>query len=340
MDYSHKYFGKSLSSLTWKDIAAYFVEAKEETETIEFKSFVGTTIQEGHYKKIFEATCALLNSNGGIIIWGAPEGVKVAGKKEKSFQGDLKPLNTVLEKDALISKISSKITAMPEGISVQILQKGTDCICVFEIQKSNYSPHQTDNTYYMRLDGQSVPAPHYFIEAMFRQIKYPNLEGYLKFHPLKLSQNAAPFYYLAVDAFIFNLSALQNETNLHISLSNDLGFITGNGFTTDPNISYWNNGQSVKYRDVMSVLHYGSPLHKTITIEIPTNRIPGEINVDLFFGGKNSPQKVSEYRCAITIPPGINDPLQCNIIDKRENIFMHDLPQVSKAEMLKIMLDR
>jgi len=342
MDYSHIYFGKSLAALTWKDIESYFVEAKEETETIEFKSFVGKDIQEAHYNKIFIAACALLNSNGGIIIWGAPEGVKITGKKEKSFQGALKPLNVVLEKDALISKVSSKITAMPEGISLQILQNGSNCICVFEIQKSNYPPHQTDNTYYMRLDGQSVPAPHYFVEAMFRQVKFPNIEGYLKFNSVTLSTGISPFYYLSIEALICNWSPLQNETNVHVSLLTDVGFITGYGFTTDPNTVFWNTGQCVKYKNAIEVLHYGAPLSKIITLEIPTNRIPGEINVALFFGGKNSPQKTSEYKCKITIPPGLNDPYECEILEKKENVFMHDLPQasLSKEEKLRVMLGR
>lgn len=229
---------------------------------------------------------------------------------------------------------------MPEGINVQILKKGAVCICVFEIQKSNYSPHQTDNIYYMRLDGQNVPAPHYFVEAMFRQVKYPNIEGYLKFHGVSRVHNS--IYSLTVEAFIFNQSPFQNETQVHLSLANDVGSISGNSNNINPKIVYWNNGRAVKYKDVMSVLHYGSPLSKFISIEVPLGQIPGEINVQLFFGGKNSPQKVSEYKCALTFSEELNGAIKCEIIELNENIHMHDLPQaaLSKAEMLKRILGR
>lgn len=343
MDYSHNYFGKSLSNLTWKDMENYFVEGKEETETIEFKSFKGKEIQDNHFKGIFSAACALLNANGGIIIWGAPEGVKQAKKKEKSFQGSLNPLPVILEKDAVISKVSGKITPMPEGISVQILKEGSNCICIFEIQKSNYSPHQTDNIYYMRLDGQSVPAPHYFIEAMFRQVKYPNLEGYLILYHAEYGRTGT-FYHLYVEALICNWSPLQNETNVHLSLDTDVGGIAGYGFeNTDPNPPvYWNEGQSVKYKNAIDVLHYGSPLSKHIKVEIPTRQFPIEINLALYFGGKNSPQKVSQYKCRISIPPGVNDPLKCEILEMKENIFMHEHPDalISKEEKLRKALGR
>jgi hypothetical protein len=343
MDYSQNYFGKPLNDLALSDIENYFTDAKEETETIEFKSFVGKELQGSQYDPILMAVCALLNSSGGIVIWGAPVGKKENGKKEKVFQGALSPLNIILEKDALISKISSKITPMPKGINVEIIKEVSNCVCVFEIQKSQYSPHQIDNRYYMRLDGQSVIAPHYFIEAMFRQVKYPDIGGYLKLLRAEYSGSNF-FYHLYVEALIWNWSALQNETNVHLSLDTDVGHIAGYGFqNTDPNPPvYWNDGQSVKYKNAIEVLHYGSPLSKHIKLEIPSHQIRGEINLALYFGGKKSPQKVSQYKCRISIPSGLNDPLKCEILEMKENIFMHEHPDamISKEEKLRQALGR
>ena len=53
----------------------------------------------------------------------------------------------------------------------------------------------------MRMDGQSRPAPHHYVEALFKQIKYPNLEGYIKFDELTLDDGT---YYLNISFIVFN----------------------------------------------------------------------------------------------------------------------------------------
>jgi predicted HTH transcriptional regulator len=179
MDFCTPHFGKPLNDLTLEDVSNFFSTEKIETDQLEFKSFGG--LANDNYKGITRTICAFLNSKGGLLIWGAPAGTDVAGRNEKVFLGELSLINQVLVKDALISKVSDSITPLPSGIRVKVIVQDVNCVCVFEVDESNYSPHQFDKSYVMRIDGQTKPAPHHYIEALFRRIKYPEVEGYLKF---------------------------------------------------------------------------------------------------------------------------------------------------------------
>ncbi|WP_159025487.1 ATP-binding protein, partial [Aquimarina sp. Aq78] len=140
-NYSHHYFGKDLDALTHQDILDFFNTEKEESDKIEFKTYHPTY---GNFNKNLEGVirgiCAFLNSNGGILIWGAPMGQSIDDRLV--FQGALSLVNQLIEKDTLISKISDSITPLPVNINVQIIENGRNYLYVFEVQKSNYSPHQ------------------------------------------------------------------------------------------------------------------------------------------------------------------------------------------------------
>ena len=219
MDYAKSYFSKSLDNLTYQDVENFFKEAKEESTRIEFKSYAA-----GRGKKfkdklsgVVEGLCALLNSEGGILIWGAPEGQKVAGKQEDVFQGALSPVDELKEKDGLINTISDTITPLPTGIAVKILENGNNqYVYVFEVQVSNYRPHQYKHIYYARLDGQTRPAPHYLVEALMKRITYPNLEGYLKVTDFKRLREGN---YLDIEIIVCNFSETQNEEDISLEIS-------------------------------------------------------------------------------------------------------------------------
>mgnify|MGYP000881575833 FL=1 len=180
MNYSKNYFGKNLTELSYTDIENFFIEEKKESNSLEFKSY---STENGNLNKSIESItkgiCAFLNSEGGILIWGAPKGIKRENRQEKVFIGDLSPVPELKEKDWLINKISDSITPLPIGVNVQTLDKNDSYVYVFEIQQSKYCPHQFKNTYYARLDGQTKPAPHYLIEALFKKITFPQIEGFI-----------------------------------------------------------------------------------------------------------------------------------------------------------------
>jgi predicted HTH transcriptional regulator len=173
MDFCTAHFGKTLNSLTIEDVKSYFTDERIESDQIEFKSIHSTGNSNEKFTGIEKSVCAFLNSSGGLLIWGSPEGQKVEGRKEKIFKGELSFFNVVLEKDFIISKISDSIIPLPNNVRINILSEGSNSIVVLEIGISEYSPHQNANAYYMRIDGQTKPAPHHYIEALFKKITYP-----------------------------------------------------------------------------------------------------------------------------------------------------------------------
>jgi len=233
--FSTNIFGKQLIDLVYQDLVDYFAEEHGESNNIEFKAF---SIEHGNFNRDFKgvirAICALLNSEGGIVVTGAPLGVEDPETHEKKFQGDLSPVTEYKEKDVVINKVSDSISPLPVGVRVQILQRAAnENIYVFEVQSSPYKPHQFENVYLVRLDGQTKPAPHYFIEALFRRITFPNIEGYIKFNVANLHQPSAQ-YYIDLTVFLFNFSRLQNEENIIYRLMTTVGHFQSQANSQQP----------------------------------------------------------------------------------------------------------
>jgi hypothetical protein len=80
IDFCTAPFGKELNSLTLADIKSSFTEERIETDQIEFKSLHPAGNINEKFAGIQRSVCAFLNSSGGLIIWGSPEGQKVEGK--------------------------------------------------------------------------------------------------------------------------------------------------------------------------------------------------------------------------------------------------------------------
>lgn len=285
------YFGRKLEDLTYENVESFFSSEREESDKIEFKSF---SLEHSKIKRdldgVIRGICALTNSSGGILIWGAPEGENIDDRTEKIFIGDLSPVNERKEKDWLISKISDSITPLPIGIRVEVLEKNNQYVYVFEVDSSAYKPHQYKNTYWVRIDGQTKPAPHYLIESLFKQIKYPNIEGYIKLVRFSHDGNR---YYLDLAIFIINFSELQNEENVSFRLICPQGTFTNAGHLSSNSPFKYRKGELV-YNDFAIVLHFGTPMiHRDRLAFNPTTR---EVDFILMFGGRKSPMKSSNYR--------------------------------------------
>jgi hypothetical protein len=339
MDYSKAYFGKKLNELLFQDIVNYFVVEKEESDKIEYKSF---SEQHGNFSNkldgVIRGICAFLNSEGGILIWGAPEGVKLEHRKEKIFQGVLSPVNELIEKDSLISKISDSITPLPIGISVQVLNNDNKYVYIFEIQKSEYKPHQFKNTYYARLDGQTKPAPHYLIEALFKQIKYPNIEGYIK--PTKISTDGSKFF-LDIEILLFNFTELQNEENAFFRLMCKEGIFT-RSLTPGNEEMFGYKGHMLIFKNFIDILHFGAGnLHSERLQFSPYTR---EVELDLMFGGKKSPMKRSNYKLDLSLidlnKPDNPNYLITEINENKTSAEIHSELGYSKERTIKEFLGR
>jgi len=342
VDFSQSFFGKSLNELLYSDIENFFVEEREESTRIEFKAFEPTY---GDFNKglegVIRGLCAFLNSEGGILIWGAPVGAQVQGKKEKVFKGNLSPLSDEKEKDWLVNKVSDSITPLPVGINVSILKNGDHILYVFEVQASHYSPHQFKNIYFARLDGQSRPAPHYLIEALFRKISYPNIEGFVKINQISDSRDG---YLLYVDfnIFIFNFSPLQNERNTVVRLLSSMGtFVKGvnTGFSQELVL-----GGDVAFDNIPDTLHFGQPILEYVRLRLSKKELESrnqKIDLVLSFGGRFSPLKSSSYKLDFSKVDSYN--FNDAFVDIDENVLSSTLQErlgSNRENLLKKFIGR
>jgi hypothetical protein len=294
--YSHNYFGKDLEELTYSDLTDYFNVEKEESDKIEFKAYHQ---QYGNFNKNLEGVirgiCAFLNSSGGLLIWGAP-----LAKKENDiniFQGELSLVTDLMEKDSLISKISDSITPLPVNVNVKIIENNNLYLYIFEIQQSNYSPHQFKNTYWARLDGQTKPAPHYLIDSLFKKVTYPNIEGFINLDRFGNYNHNKVF--LDISIIIINFSELQNEYDVSYRLFCPQAQFEG---SVKESISkhYDMQGHQFINKDYIKTLHFGAPdvnsQKLVFNLDELTDQFGSEIDLILIFGGKKSPLKFSEYK--------------------------------------------
>lgn len=90
MKYSQIQFGKDLYDLVYDDILEFFDTEKEESLNLEFKSYPAQGSAQEKENSVMKATCGLLNSEGGIIIWGAPTEIRDA-QGNTTAQGALTP---------------------------------------------------------------------------------------------------------------------------------------------------------------------------------------------------------------------------------------------------------
>nr|WP_288833935.1 ATP-binding protein [uncultured Flavobacterium sp.] len=295
-NYSHQYFGKNLEDLFFKDVIDFFVNEKEESDKIEFKAFHPNF---GNFNKNLEGVirgiCGFLNSNGGILIWGAPLGQKIHEKLV--FQGALSLVDQLIEKDELISKISDSITPLPVNVNVQIIEDNGKYLYVFEVQKSNYSPHQFKNIYYARLDGQTKPAPHYLIDALFKKVSYPNIEGFINLDRYGNLNNGNVF--LDISIIIINFSILQNEEDISYRLFCGQAQFAGS-FNQQTAHNYSMQGHQFTNIGNINILHFGAPEMTSQRLVFSLDTLGDEHNYEmdlvLCFGGKKSPLKFSEYK--------------------------------------------
>jgi hypothetical protein len=345
MNYSINIFGKELTDLTYTDIENYFQEEKEESNIIEYKSY---SAKYGNFnvniEGVIKGICAFLNSDGGILIWGSPEGKKVDSKQEKVFIGDLSPIPYLKGKDYFINKISDSITPLPIGINVQPIKNKGVYLYIFEIQKSNYSPHQYRDKYFARLDGQTKPAPHYLIEALFKKISFPHLEGFIKL--IKISQNKGQ-YYLDIEIYIFNFSHFQNEENVAFRLMCPQGIFAKSQEYLNPKM-YNNKGHQLVHKDLIDVLYFGAPIcHSEKLIFNPNELLNKHHNKAVFlltFGGKSSPLKSSVYELDFSrIDWDKPDNPNYLLKEINENRFFADIQKeknMTRESTLKAILER
>jgi hypothetical protein len=335
MGYIRQYFGKELIELNYSDIENYFVNERDESDKIEFKSYYSIE-EKNHTEKenaVIRAVCGLLNSEGGIVIWGAPIGQTISGKKEKIFKGDLSPADKLIEKDSFINRVTDLITPSPKGIKFQALEKSGQYVYIIEVEQSFYSPHQFRNTYYMRIDGQTKPAPHHYIEALFRKVTFPKLEGYIKIDSFNTDGQQ---FILQLSNIIFNKSKLQNEHDIYYRV-----IVTVGTFKINESKVYAMKGHEVRNYNAKTTLYYDEPLRNSeIVLFTPQELVKSnnELEIIFYFGGRQSPLMISKYKVNIT-----TSNMSTSYITMEENVYAYeqsDKLDMSDADRMKIILGR
>lgn len=322
MDYLNKYFGKDQSVLSYEDIENFFINSQEESDKIEFKSYTTLGSEKDKLNAIIESICGMLNSSGGLIVWGAPVGKNQLGKTEKIFQGALTPLPKLYEKDAMINKISDLITPTASMITFFTFEKSGNYVYIFSIEESMYKPHQTGNKYYMRLDGQTRIAPHHYIEALFKQVKVPNLKGFIRLKKFSMPNNK---YLLDFIYCIFNFSKFQNERNLEYWIHAGIGAKFSEWNSTTHNSEYDLDGQSYHSKNQVDIIYFNQPYIGNEILEIDRNELAGnndEFTLHLHFASRNSPVILSNY--TIRIDFNGRTKVEDFLIKKDENRFLFE----------------
>jgi hypothetical protein len=294
VNYAHNILNKHLQEVNIEDLTNYFSEKRLETNTLEFKSFQGNATLDDSMVKVLKTICGFLNGSGGLLILGAP-GKKVDGNIDY-FQGELTPLSIQKSVDWFINKISSSISPMPINIVIKIVQAGQNYVYLFEVQESQYKPHQNGHIYYIRLDGQTKPAPHYIVQSLMRQITYPDIRVAIRFN--RFFDYAGQT--LSKMAFaIYNFSQLQNEENYNyaITLVGGAKFFGWQDNQYGNEISLLLEGAQLIHKPILQALHSGIPYIKTFNILIPIDE--QEIKILITYGGKRSPSKNSIYTLSL-----------------------------------------
>lgn len=338
MSITNSIIGIDIDNVELGNLQNFFLVENEESDIFELKSFVekGQNNYKEKEKGVLKTICGFLNSNGGLLIWGSPAGHVPEGRTEKIFTGELSPVDRNFEKDAFIGKVTNRITPTPTGIRFKKTKVADNqFVYLIEVPESKTKPHQFDNRYYMRLDGQTKVAPHHYVEALFKQIRYPELGGYLKFGEMTSGKEGS--LYLEIKVFIFNHSPLQNEEDVSFNLTINKGiFHNYKNRTADKRLSFRLAGSQLVLTDFAPILHYGSPRYHSELVTINPADLVNDNRIKFFlhFGGKHSPMRVSEYTMEFNNVLFENTtPL---ISSKKENVLLYEIGKDKGEEMEKV----
>ncbi|NID10638.1 AlbA family DNA-binding domain-containing protein [Fibrivirga algicola] len=314
--FTQLYFGKAIDDVTADDVTAFFAEERPEGINLEFKSFAqhesDLKLKE---KGVIRTVCAFLNSEGGLLIWGAPEGTK-NDRGDKVFVGKLSPVTKYYNKDSFISKLITRIEDIPSGIRFKDVEVSQDqYVYLIDVPESSIKPHQFEDRYWTRFDGQSKAAPHYLIRALFREEKKPVLKATLSVdsESTKLVDDSR-FAMIEFGVRVENLVEEINEDKAFVTLTS----LDGEFFVTEGKSATRAN-QFIKRHEV-GVLSQGVEMTFDVTYCIDRDNYRGRriipFTIKLVAGGLRSKaiQLIKKYRVAFLPGRMVNEV----IVDVRE----------------------
>lgn len=296
ISYTEEIFHKTY--ITQADLVQYFQQARDETLFLEFKSFTEKIndhrereLRESEKEKgVIKTINAFLNSSGGLLIWGAPESVDIirGKRKVKMCKGSLSPVSVFYDRDAFINKLASQIRPLPQGIRMQTVEVDSGYVYLFDVPESQNKPHMFDGRYYIRMDTSTHIAEHYFVHAMCRQIKNPELSIKVTLGKGKTSI-LDEYINFKVTLQIENIVEGINEYDVYVKAqTNNEGYITKfKGY----------ENSTVLFEDVAKIISFGLPVEHDFVVSIKkqVHSEPGPI-VKLWYGGRNSSVKSTSFK--------------------------------------------
>ncbi len=320
MDFCTAHFSKDIKNVTFEDVIIFFKERRTENDILEFKSIQPAEALEKQIENIRKVVCAFLNSGGGLLIWGSPLKSRDEITKKEYYQGEITAFPQPFEKDSLVSKIFDSLIPLPNGIRIEIKENDGNSIVLIEVDEGSYAPHQYQNAYLMRIDGQNKPAPHHYIEALFKRIRYPNLECYLKI--IKIVPGL-DYIDVQIAVAFFNLSPVLNEEDLHFRM------IVGPGkfknYMRNPELHALDGHEY--YKEIARRnFHFGEPVIEDAILSFRKDDLRSTLKKNqliINFGGRFSPVKTSVY--TLLHGPHLSADLDKLIISKIENKLIKDL---------------
>jgi hypothetical protein len=326
-------FKKNLQELTIDDLKSFFLSEQKESNVLEFKSIDSSDIQNQD-NAIIKTLSAFLNTEGGILIWGSPKGHKLPNG-EKVFTGDLTSSSQQIAEDRFMSRVASLITPTPSGINFRSIEDNQKFIYVIEVNKSNYPPHQFDSIYYMRFNATTIKAPHHYVEALMKQIKIPNLQGFL--HSKLETIGMARFGVIPFALSLHNFSIYNPAFNVEYSLAVKNGdfFFEEENFHSLTQYIYHN--YRIANRKVLDKFHYNVSIADKFFLIIPEQLSKTQnCELRLSFFSNECPIKISSYTYSISHTSTSFQPVLTEL-KKVENVYSFELSdKLGKTEEQKV----
>jgi len=127
-------------------------------------------------EKLGKALSAFANSGGGHLLLGVQDdgtfdGVSPVTKKGKTTTREWleQKIPALLDRPLQDFRVHEVVPSSPSGIPAG------NVVIVIDVGDSNLAPHQStsNHIYYFRTGGHSMPAPHFYLDILWRRVTFP-----------------------------------------------------------------------------------------------------------------------------------------------------------------------
>lgn len=273
---------------------SFFAQNQEENIRLEFKSFDSANWKKG----VSKAICAFANTNGGVIIFGAPQESTDNATGRKFSIGPLVPINGV-EKDTIVRSMASNIDPPQNKVIYDFINVTGGSVAIIQVPKVEADPcmyiYDKKNQYLWRNEAESVPAHHSYVSLMFRGARYCDFKCNLIVETCSFNA-ASQLFTLKVSIRLINASKYIISHGLFVNITTD----TQSRFI--PVI-----GTELQFHTELNSIHFYSdlPFHNFIRQEIDFEiTVPANTgglgwsntSIVVRFGSRNSLMKVIHFQ--------------------------------------------